>query len=133
GRGTSGRPCCSRFNRSRSSSSMRTFQDVTAAALLESARAEQQTVRQVIQARLPKQLADLLPDFRALLAVHHAEQVVGPVGRAARSLVAEIDAGGVAKLLAGLVDQVVGYVDDQHGVGPKTQGAMIQYQADAAE
>lgn len=65
--------------------------------------------------------------------MHHAEQVVGPVGQAPRSLVTEIDAGGLAEATADFVHMGIGNVHYQHGVGTEAQGAVLEHQADAAE
>src|SRR5690606_18220816 len=129
GCGTRGSPRCSTFSKRRSNSSMRGFQGVAPAALLELPDAEQQAVRQVIQAGVLQYLVDLLADVAAALSMNHAEQVVWPVGQAARPLVAQVDAGCPAQLLPRALDQFVRYIQHQHGIGAITQRAMMQYHA----
>ncbi len=101
--------------------------------MLEGASAEQQLVWHAAQAVLGQQLLDQLADLFALAPMHHAEQVVGPLGQAPRSLVTEIDAGGLAEATADFVHMGIGNVHHQHGVGTETQGAVLEHQADAAE
>ena len=72
-------------------------------------------------------------DHRALAAVDHAEQVIRPVGQAPRALIAEADVRRLPQAFADFVDQGVGHIEHQHGVGGEPQGAMVEHQADPAE
>ncbi|MNE49152.1 hypothetical protein D3C80_1436510 [compost metagenome] len=48
-------------------------------------------------------------------------------------MIAEGDAGCPAQALADFVDQRVRNIQHQHGIGGKTQRAMVEYQADPTE
>src|SRR5690606_22605898 len=104
GRRTGGRPCRATFIRRRAGSSMGAYLvdggGEAAAALREGAGAEQQLGRPLAQAQVGEQRLDVPAHAVPFATVHHAEQVVGPVGQAARAAVAEVDARRAGQLAA---------------------------------
>ncbi|MNF94389.1 hypothetical protein D3C84_770990 [compost metagenome] len=88
---------------------------------------------QVAQQMLFQQRLDLRLHLVTLTPVHHAKQVVPPLRQTPGPLIAEVNAGRSPQALADFVDQRIGNIQHQHGVGGKAQRAMVQHQADTAK
>jgi hypothetical protein len=85
-------------------------------------------------------IAQQHPDFRdaggdllAACAMHHGEQVVGPIGQAARTAVAVGDEFQGADLCPEFVDARVVDIPHRHAVGGIADGVMIRHRTDAAD
>jgi hypothetical protein len=69
----------------------------------------------------------------AVLSVHHAKEVVGPVRQTARALVAQRHAVDVSKLPADAVHPRVGHIPHHHRVGAVAQFVMADHHAQALD